>query len=389
VAGNDPSRQDTVLRLSGEIDIASCRGLDHQLRGNTGCVVVDLSKVTLLSAAAIGVLIAHAERLADAGGGLLVVAGTSEIRRLLRVTQAEDVLDVRDSVADARQRRISRGGDGAPRPVDFHGGEDRGLRRRLQTQPTVARALGVLQERYGLRDADLAFELLRTSSQRHNLRLHVVAAALLVAPAPDKRPGDRWFPGRLPQPAPPLTFASEPVAHGANRTAVLGAVLDAVSACVDTDMADLQMADIHPEELYLERHRGLTAELLNFIDSGASTLAAPTAALRRRVRVVVTDVATDATLTDPAERVVLLANGSRALQSSPLPTTSGGPAGVVTTHHPRPGRAPTPAEHTRLDTITAEAGAWLEWHRRTVILDALEHVHESARAIRAAEGGNV
>jgi hypothetical protein len=119
---------------------------------------------------------------------------------------------------------------------------------------------------------------------------------------------------------------------------------------------------------------------VNFIDIGESTLTATAAAHHRRVRLVLTDVATDPILTDPNERMVLLANGSRALQSSPLPTVSGEPVGVVTTHHARPGRTPTRAEHARLDAITTETGAWLTWHRRTVILDALEHVHASARA---------
>jgi hypothetical protein len=60
----DSGDETVVLRLSGEFDVASCGDLDHQLRGDADRVVVDLSEVTLMSAAAIGVLIANAGRLA-------------------------------------------------------------------------------------------------------------------------------------------------------------------------------------------------------------------------------------------------------------------------------------------------------------------------------------
>jgi hypothetical protein len=354
--------------------------------------VVDLSEVTLMSAAAIGVLIANAGRLASTGGQLLVATGNPDIRRLLRVTRADDVLDTHASVPEAlaalrpRSHHPTCETDVALERLDLRGGETRGLRRRLHTQPTVARALGVLQERYGLRHAETAFELLRTSSQQHNLRLHLVAAAFLAAPPPRRWPDGQWFPGRLHHAAPRLTFAPRSVALGGNRTAVLDAVLDAVSDCMATDAVDLQMADVLPGSLYLERHRGLTAELLDFIDRDETTFTAPAAALCRRLRVVISDVATNSIITDLTERTVLLAGGSHALHSSPFPTALGRPIGVVTTHHPQPGLVLTPTQHARLDVITAEAGAWLDWHRRTVVLDALEHVHESARAIRGGRG---
>jgi anti-anti-sigma factor len=391
-ARSAPSGGTVVLRLSGEVDVASCRALDHRLREAGGRTVVDLSDVAVLSAAAIGVLIAHAERLASTDGRLLVVAGTPDIRRLLRVTEAENVLETFDSVPEAvaaipRPRHHGRDPVVAWR-LDLRGGADRGLRRRLRTQPTVARALGVLQERYRLADSRTAFDLLRDSSQRYNLRLHIVAAALLAAPAPGRSRDGLWFPGRLRHAAPPLTFPGRSMAHDGNRTAVLDAVLDAVSACVDTDAADLQMTTIGERSLYLERHRGLTAELLSLIDSGESPPTVPTVAVSRRTRVVVADVAVDPVLTDPTERIVLLAGGSRAMQSSPLLMTSGEPAGAVTTHHPRPNRTPTPAEHAGLDGIVAEAGAWLEWHRRTVVLDALEQVHQAARTVHGRPRGD-
>ncbi|NEB66390.1 ANTAR domain-containing protein, partial [Streptomyces fulvissimus] len=41
------------------------------------------------------------------------------------------------------------------------------LRANLRTRPLIAQAQGILQERYGLRDAETAFDLLRDSSQQH------------------------------------------------------------------------------------------------------------------------------------------------------------------------------------------------------------------------------
>jgi anti-anti-sigma factor len=382
----DAAGDAAVVRLRGEIDVADCRALDRRLRGHTGRIVVDLTHVTLLSAAAIGVLIAHAERLADADGALLVAAGTPDIRRLLRVIQADTVLRTYDGLPQAMEAsQIPAGQESPPyrgrRRVDLRGGADRALRRRLRTQPTVARAMGVLQERYGLANADVAFDVLRLSSQRHNLRLHLVAAVFLAAPAPERPQDEVWFPGRLRRVAPRLTFADRSVSSSGNRTAVLDAVLDAMMACLDTEIAHLLMIEIRQGALCLERHRGLTAEYLEFIDSGRAPLTVPTLAVRRRARVVIADVAADPVFTDGGERLVLLAAGSRAIQSSPLLAASGEPVGVATTGHLRRGRVPTVAEHARLDRICAEAGAWLEWHRRTVVLDALEQVHQSARSV--------
>ncbi|HEX3651043.1 MAG TPA: ANTAR domain-containing protein [Pseudonocardiaceae bacterium] len=367
-----------VVRLAGEIDLTGCADVDRRLRGHTGRVVVDLSAVTLLSAAALGLLIAHDRRLSEAGGRLLVVAGTDTVRRVLRVTLADDVLSVHATVADAVAACADDPTEVANDrfPVRVPGGETRRLRRRLRSQPTIARALGVLQERYDLSDADVAFEILRDGAQRHNLRLAVLAAGVLSASSP-KVGAQMWFPGRRREIAPPLRFAGFAVAREGNRTAVLDAVLDAMSVCLDTEIAEVQMIDAATGELCLERHRGLSAEVVDLVDSPAYTALAPAVAVRRRARVVVPDVAS--AVTDPVVRTVLLAGRCRTLHSSPLPGADGRAVGVASTHHFRPGRTLSAAEESMVDRITGEAGAWLEWHRRTIVLDALEQVHQAAR----------
>lgn len=38
-----------------------------------------------------------------------------------------------------------------------------------------------------------------------------------------------------------------------------------------------------------------------------------------------------------------------------------------------------PAQLAALEQTGRQAGAWLSWHERTIVLDALEHLHATAR----------
>ena len=83
----------TVVRVSGEIDVATAPKLRDSLAGVDGDVVVDLSGVTFMDSTALGALVAAASRTRDAGftfsvqgqsefvGRLLNVAGLSEFFR--------------------------------------------------------------------------------------------------------------------------------------------------------------------------------------------------------------------------------------------------------------------------------------------------------------------
>ncbi|MEV4048339.1 MULTISPECIES: ANTAR domain-containing protein [unclassified Streptomyces] len=53
----------------------------------------------------------------------------------------------------------------------------------------------MLARRYRLECADAAFELLKTSSQRSDVKLHTLADAVVRTAAPD-RDATPWFPGR-------------------------------------------------------------------------------------------------------------------------------------------------------------------------------------------------
>jgi anti-anti-sigma regulatory factor len=342
-----------VVRLQGAIDAAASDLLDKYLHVQDSTYVVDLSEVTLLSAAAIRVL---------AGHKLRVVASTPHIQRVLQLTE---VMASYNSVPAA----IAAQEDAGLRQQVFD------LRAALRTRPHIARALGMLQGRYALTDADTAFELLRDSAQRYNLRLYTLASALLSAPPP-RHPTDRWFPGRVPRPAPELTFRSHPADRRQNRTAVLSSLLDAVLGYMATTTGDVQVAD--ENGLRLEQHRGLPPDFLDFFATVDDATTSCAVAQRRKERVVVTDVATDPIFAGTTSGQMLVQAGIQAVQSTPLIAPSGRCVGVVSTHHTQRGHTPTEQQCDDIDRAVKETAAWLEWHQRTVVLDALEHLHQQA-----------
>ncbi len=348
--------QPLTVRVSGVVDEDSSRYLRMRLvelvKPVDGDVIMDLDGVLELSTPGVAVLIDMAEWLAGEG-------------RRLRLAQGGGNLDgaglpmgpVHDEL-----RRLRK--------------EVRDLRGQLRTRPLVARALGILQARYGLPDEQAAHELLRDASQRHNLKMRSVASAVLAAPPPGPGSGEQWFPGRVRRPAPDVAFLTR---TEQGLSAFLNALLDTALTCMSTNMGSVQLVDQDQGGLRLERQRGLTEDYVDFFNhvDGEDTVCG--LALRRRTRVVVADVTTDPACAGTEAGEVLRAAGACALQCTPILTPATQAVGMVSTHHHENGRVPTAAEAAELDRIAAEAGAWLHWHQRTVVLDALEYLHRSAR----------
>ncbi len=338
-----------TVRVAGTVDARSSEYLRLKLRElvqpDAGDVLMDLHGVLELSTPGVQVLIELAETLACAGRRLRLVPGDGG---------ALPLGPVHDEV-----RRLRK--------------EVRDLRGQLRTRPLVARALGILQARYGLPDEAAAHELLRDASQRHNLKMRSVASAVLAAPPPAQ--GDQWFPGRFRRPAPEVAFLTR---TEQGLSAFLNALLDAALTAASAPMGSVQLVDQDQGGLRLERQRGFTEDAIDYFTGVSGDETACGRALRGE-RVVVADVTTDPIHTGHESGEVLLAMGVRAVQSTPLLTPTGQVVGVVSTYHPEPGRVPTDAEAAALDRISAEAGAWLHWHQRTVVLDALEYLHQSAR----------
>ncbi|WP_432119928.1 GAF domain-containing protein [Streptomyces sp. bgisy032] len=110
----------------------------------------------------------------------------------------------------------------------------------------------------------------------------------------------------------------------------------------------------------------------------------PSAQAARDVsQVTIREVESDPALAEPA-RTAILAAGSRACHSVPLTTDSGQCVGVVSAHMDRPLRGLTETQTKALGVVGTQAGRWLAWHDRTVVLDALEHLHALGRARRGS-----
>jgi len=93
-AVSDPPSATVVL--DGEIDIATApairRILLAAISGGNVQLAVNMSGVTFIDAAGIGVLVAAANRARQAGGGLSLLAPSRQVRRLLDVLHLDAIL---------------------------------------------------------------------------------------------------------------------------------------------------------------------------------------------------------------------------------------------------------------------------------------------------------
>ncbi|MGW0841838.1 ANTAR domain-containing protein [Streptomyces sp. NPDC002787] len=256
----------------------------------------------------------------------------------------------------------------------------RQLRARMEGRPLIAQAQGMLRERYALPDAETAFALLQRASQQHNVKLRTLAEAAVSAPRPDNRSA-LWFPGRARHAEPALSFEearNRRLGRG-NRSELLTAVLSQTLAVVGTDMGNVQIADRTMGGLRIEKHTGLTEDFVDFFAYVDDDGTACAAAARSTALVTVQDVATDPVFTEPARETILRA-GCRAVHSVPLTTESHRCVGVVSVHVDRKVGQLTKWQAKELEVVGAEAGRWLVWYDRTVVLDALERLHTLGRA---------
>ncbi|MEU7427535.1 GAF domain-containing protein [Streptomyces sp. NPDC040750] len=206
---------------------------------------------------------------------------------------------------------------------------------------------------------DKGFELLRRSSQQHNIRLHTLADAVIRVPGPDRH-ATAWFPRRARTSPPPLTE-----------------IRKRVLSIAETTMGNVQL--VERGLLRLEKHTGLDRQFTDFFAFVDDSTTACAQAAKDRQQITVRDVATAAVF-DPESRRVILRAGSRACHSVPPVDDRGALLGVISTHHSRPLSDDfTPAQRDALHSAATTVGRWLSWHRHTVVLDALEHLHSTAR----------
>lgn len=97
-----------VVRLDGEIDIATAESVFERLRSATreNCTVVDLSEVDFIDASGVNALVS-ATRSATARRHHLMVAGPpSQLRRILDVLDLHGVLPTHPDIEAARATHI-------------------------------------------------------------------------------------------------------------------------------------------------------------------------------------------------------------------------------------------------------------------------------------------
>ncbi|GAA1936809.1 GAF and ANTAR domain-containing protein [Streptomyces durmitorensis] len=242
-----------------------------------------------------------------------------------------------------------------------------------RARPRIALAEGILVERYRLADEQAAFTLLRQASQRANIKLHQLASAVARTPGP--APGAKaWLSGRTRHPMPDLTALAAGTLNAANQGEVLGAALHRVLTVTGTDMGNVQL--VEDGVLRMAKHAGLSRQFTDyfaFVDGNTSCARAAAASSQ----VTVKEVASSAGFDDETRRVILTA-GSRACHSVPLVDDQDTVHGVISSHHSRPLIGFTQAQLQALHTTSRTLGTWIKWHQRTVLLDALEDLHQLA-----------
>ncbi|MET8225139.1 ANTAR domain-containing protein [Streptomyces sp. NPDC005301] len=251
------------------------------------------------------------------------------------------------------------------------------MRNRQLARAAVEPAQQVLVHRYRLPSQAAGFDLLKQTSQRFNIKLHTLADALMHVAPPDAGAG-QWFPRRARFRAPVLpglaVQGAEPGSHGA----VLRAALRRVLHIAETGMGNVQLAE--HGMLRLEKHTGLNRYFTDFFAfvNDSSTLCAQAA--QQRQQITVKDVES-ADIFDEDSRHAILQAGSRAAHSLPL-THRGHVLGMISSHHAQPLAGLSQTQLTALDDTGAAVGRWLHWHRHTLVLDALEHLHTTTARSR-------
>ncbi|MFI5611960.1 ANTAR domain-containing protein [Amycolatopsis sp. NPDC051903] len=296
---------------------------------------------------------------------------------MLRIARVDDVLDVHETVAAARTfARVAREDD--PCLVD--------LQAKLATRPVIAQALGMLVERYRLADTDVAHAVLRTASQKSNVRMADLARALLDLPRPGTaRP---WLTGTLRPGQPPVVF---PLRHQ-GLPAPRRVLDDALLASILVAEADAGAAQtLLRTRLRLVAHHGLPQEFLTHLSHGDGPETTCASAARQLHRVVVPDVGDSPALNHTPTQEALLASGIHAVQSTPVRAPEDGRClAVLSTHHHFSGHTPTAQETAALDRVADDTARWLEWRERDALLGAAERVLRAGlRAPRPARPGGL
>ncbi len=91
----------TLVEVEGEIDLSTAPQLQRELLASvedSQVVVVDLRGVTFIDSTGVGVLFRTSKQLAAAGGELRLVCGPGPVRRVLKVSGLDRLVQVTGDV---------------------------------------------------------------------------------------------------------------------------------------------------------------------------------------------------------------------------------------------------------------------------------------------------
>jgi hypothetical protein len=240
------------------------------------------------------------------------------------------------------------------------------------SRATVRLAMAALQDQHGL-DQNAAFDVLRGVSQRHNVKLRVLAAGM-IAPHASAR-------SRPATARPPLPFTASGRAC-TNRAEVVADLMRVVISRSGSERGTVQLHDQVHGGMQLEGWRGFSqdfADTFSYVSREDTSWRA-----FRDAQVVVTDVDSSPLFSEPA-REALLANDVRSFVSTPIVDDDGAVRGIVSIHQPRRAAVPTQARLGQLRRMAGQCGRWLQWYDHLVLPTVVAAVHEAAGA-RAGGG---
>ncbi|MEU0050494.1 ANTAR domain-containing protein [Streptomyces sp. NPDC006309] len=376
-----------LLRMSGTLDADGAQAWSHALRGHLERAdraglrpVLDMAHVQLGGAAVLRTL-SETARARTGRPELIIVRARPGVREAVHLARLNGVRLY--ATLEEALRELGRTATGTEEPPAWRSQltdplrpsyddlyrEVRALRARVRTAPVIGMAQGALMARYGLPDPGSAFRALREASQRFNVPLRVLASAVVVARPPD---GEVWFPGRRCLPAPQPRILARGGRDPRYRRQMIDAVLREALAIGRAPAGYVRWVDPAVNALTLEAHHGCAETFLDHLERGGADT--DTAARTENRPVSVPDVATEPLLRDDFRRA-LLTSGIRAVHSVPVPSPAGPCAGVITVHWPEARHRPVAGEAFAL--LAADTSAWLSWYHRSVLLDALEHLHSA------------
>lgn len=99
----------TLQGLFDEVGAATLwQAVTPNLDSTTTCLLVDLSGVSRITSAGVGVLVRLLHRVQGAGGGLAMFGGGTRVREVIEVVRLAEALNLGASIGEARERLRAR-----------------------------------------------------------------------------------------------------------------------------------------------------------------------------------------------------------------------------------------------------------------------------------------